>query len=70
MSKWILPAIAVGVVVFLMTKQGRELQEQISDNLGDWVDNLNESGRKLSHTLAKVQSVLEKCNRTLDRVAS
>ncbi|MGH9475826.1 MAG: hypothetical protein ACRD1C_05800 [Terriglobales bacterium] len=69
MNKWILPAIAVTVVAFLMTRQGRELQEQISDNLGDWVDNLSTSGRKLAESLGKVQSVLDRCNHTLERMA-
>ncbi|MGH9468317.1 MAG: YtxH domain-containing protein [Terriglobales bacterium] len=70
MKKWILPSIAVGVVVFLMTPQGRELQEQIKDNFGDWVDNLERSSERMAETLSKVQSVLERCNRTLHQMAS
>ncbi|TAN22021.1 MAG: YtxH domain-containing protein [Acidobacteria bacterium] len=69
MKKWILPTLAVGVVVFLMTRQGRELQDKISDNFGDWIDNLERSGQRLSDTLEKVQSVLARCNRTLEQIA-
>ncbi|MGH9484470.1 MAG: hypothetical protein ACRD1F_05385 [Terriglobales bacterium] len=69
MKKWILPTVAVGVVVFLMTPQGRDLQETISDNFGDWVDNLEHSGQLLADTLSKVQSVLARCNRTLEQMA-
>lgn len=69
MKKWILPTLAVGVVVFLMTRQGRELQDKISDNFGDWIDNLERSGQRLSDTLEKVQAVLARCNRTLEQIA-
>lgn len=69
MKKWILPTLAVGVVIFLMTRQGRELQDKISDNFGDWVDNLERSGHRLSDTLEKVQAALARCNRTLEQIA-
>ncbi|MGH9488221.1 MAG: hypothetical protein ACRD04_11615 [Terriglobales bacterium] len=69
MKTWILPTVAVGVVVFLMTRRGQELQEQISDNFGDWMENLSSSGQRLAKTLGKVQSVLERCNRSLDQMA-
>ncbi|MGH9394560.1 MAG: hypothetical protein ACRD1E_10355, partial [Terriglobales bacterium] len=70
MKSWILPAIAVGAVIFLMTRPGRELQEQINDNLGDWVDTVVRSNRRLQQTLGRVQSVLDRCTRTLEQAAS
>lgn len=69
MKTWILPAIAVGAVVFLMTKPGRELQEQISDNFGDWADNLIRSNHRLLQTLSRLQTVVERFNRTLQQVS-
>lgn len=68
MKAWILPTLAVGAVVFLMTKPGRELQEEISDNFGDWADNLIRSNQRLQHTLGQIQTVLDRCNRTLQQV--
>lgn len=69
MKKWILPTLAVGGLVFLMTPRGRELQEQISDNFGDWVDGAIRSNHRLQQTLTQVQGVLERFNRTLQQVA-
>jgi|GEM_PF-1967442 hypothetical protein len=70
MSKtWILPMVAVGVVAFLMSRKGRDLQEQLSDNFGDWMDNLMRSSHRLQHTLGQVQTVLERCNRTMEHMA-
>ena len=69
MKAWILPAVAVGAVVFLMSKPGRELQEQIGDNLGDWADDLVRSNRRLQQTLSQLQTLLERCNRTLEHVS-
>ncbi|HVA62106.1 MAG TPA: hypothetical protein VNF74_00160 [Terriglobales bacterium] len=69
MKKWILPTLAVGGVVFLMTRPGRELQEQISDNFSDWVDGAIRSNHRLQQTLAQLQKVLERFNRTLEKVA-
>lgn len=69
MKSWILPTLAVAAVVFLMTRPGRDLQEQISDNFGDWVDNVIRSTHKLQQSLNQVQTVLERCNRTLQQVS-
>jgi len=69
MKKWILPTLAVGGVVLLMTRPGRELQEQISDNFSDWVDGAIRSNDRLQQTLAQLQKVLERFNRTLEKVA-
>ena len=69
MKRWILPAAAVGVVIFLMTRPGRELQEEISDNFGDWMDTVLRSSTHLQHTLAQVQRALERCNRSLEQAA-
>ena len=69
MKSWILPAIAVTAVIFLMSKPGRELQEQISDNLGDWADDLMRSNQRLQKSLGQLQSLLDRCNRTLEQVA-
>ncbi|MGH9417318.1 MAG: hypothetical protein ACRD01_11895 [Terriglobales bacterium] len=67
MKSWILPTIAVGAVIFLMTRPGRDLQEEISDNFSDWVDNVLHASRRLQQTLNQVQNVLERCNRTLQQ---
>lgn len=69
MKSWILPTLAVAAVVFLMTRPGRDLQEQISDNFGDWVDNVIRSTHKLQQSLNQVQTVLERCNKTLQQVS-
>ena len=69
MKSWILPAIAVGAVVFLMSKPGRELQEEIGDNIGDWADNLIRSTTRLQRTLSQVQTMLDRCARSLQQVA-
>ncbi|HWG36189.1 MAG TPA: hypothetical protein VN690_00585 [Terriglobales bacterium] len=70
MRTWVLPALAVGAVIFLMTRPGRELQEQIGDNIGDWVDTVVRSNRRLQATLSQVQTVLDRCARTLQEAAS
>lgn len=53
-----------------MTRPGRELQEQIGDNIGDWVDTVVRSNRRLQATLSQVQTVLDRCARTLQEAAS
>ncbi|MGH9481860.1 MAG: hypothetical protein ACRD1L_07175 [Terriglobales bacterium] len=70
MKSWVLPVVAVGAVVFLMTKPGRELQDEFSDHFGDWMDSLMRSNHRLQHTLNHLQTVLERCNRTLQKVAN
>jgi hypothetical protein len=70
MKRWILPSVAVGVVIFLMTRPGRELQEEISDNFGDWMDTILRSTSRVQQTLAQVQKALERCTRTLEQAAS
>lgn len=67
MKSWILPALAVGTVVFLMTRPGRDLQEEISDNFSDWVDNVVHASVRLQRALQQAQTVLERCNRTLQQ---
>jgi uncharacterized protein YukE len=67
MQRWILPSLAVGVVVFLMTRPGRELQEQVSDNFSDWMETALRSTTRLQHTLGQVQKALERCNRSLEQ---
>lgn len=69
MKRWILPSIAVGVVVFLMTRPGRELQEQVSDNFSDWMETVLRSTTKLQHTLGQVQKALDRCSRSLEQAA-
>lgn len=70
MSKtWIMPTVAVAVVAFLMSRKGRELQEQLSDNFGDWMENLMRSSHRLQHTLGQLQTALDRCNRTLQQMA-
>ena len=69
MKSWILPTLAVAAVVFLMTRPGRELQEEISDHFNDWADGLIRSNHRLQQTLNQVQGVLERFNRTLEQAA-
>lgn len=69
MKSWILPAIAVGAVVFLMTKRGRELQDEFSDNFGDWLDSIIRSSRRLQQTLEHLQTAVERGSRILEKVA-
>lgn len=69
MKSWILPTLAIAAVVFLMTKPGRDLQEEISDHFGDWADNLQHSNHRLQETLNQVQSLLERFNRSLQQAA-
>jgi hypothetical protein len=69
MKRWILPSLAVGVVVFLMTRPGRELQEQVSDNFSDWMETVLHSTTKLQHTLGQVQKALDRCSRGLEQAA-
>jgi hypothetical protein len=70
MSKsWIMPAVAVGLVVFLMSPRGRDLQEELGDHFGDWMDNLMRASHRLQNTLGQLQTVLERCNRTLQQMA-
>lgn len=68
MKSWILPSLAVGAVVFLMTRPGRDLQEQVSDNFNDWTDGLVRCSHNLQQTLNHVQTVLERFSRTLREV--
>jgi transcriptional regulator len=70
MKRWIFPAIAIGIAVFLMTERGREVQENIADNIGDWSDQLLKLNRKAQEKLAQVQSTLEHFTDTLDHVAN
>lgn len=69
MKSWILPTLAIAAVVFLMTKPGRDLQEEISDHFDDWADNLRHSNHRLQETLNQVQSLLERFNRSLQQAA-
>ena len=68
MKAWILPTLAAGAVVFLMTKPGRDLQEEITDNFSDWTDHLIRANQRLQTTLSQVQTALDRCNRTLQQV--
>lgn len=70
MKTWVLSSMAVAAVVFLMTKPGRDLQDQISEHFDDWTDNLIRSNHRLQQTLNQVQTVLERCNRTLQQVSA
>jgi hypothetical protein len=69
MKTWILPAIAVAAVVFLMTRPGRELQDQIGDNFDDWTDTVARSAHRLQLTLRQVETVLDRVNRTLQQAS-
>jgi hypothetical protein len=68
MKRWILPAVAVGTAVFLMTRQGRDLQDRIASNLNDWCDDLIRSNRNVQDKLAQLQSALEHFNRAMREV--
>lgn len=69
MKSWILPTLAVGAVVFLMTRPGKDLQEQVSEHCSDWADNLARSARRLQQSLQQVQTVVERVGRTLEAVS-
>jgi uncharacterized protein YfdQ (DUF2303 family) len=69
MKSWILPSIAIGAVVFLMTRPGRELQEQVSDHFGDWADNLVRTNHRVQDTLSQVQALLDRFNRSLQQAS-
>ena len=69
MKSWILPSIAIGAVVFLMTRRGRELQEQVSDNFCDWADNLVRTNHRVHDTLSQVQALLDHFNRSLQQAS-
>lgn len=68
MKRWILPAVAVATAAFLMTRQGRDLQEKIASNLSDWCDDLIRSNRNVQEKLSQLQSALEHFNRVMREV--
>ena len=52
-----------------MTRRGRELQEQVSDNFGDWADNLVRTNHRVQDTLSQVQALLDRFNRSLQQAS-
>ncbi|MGH9535515.1 MAG: hypothetical protein ACRD2E_11730 [Terriglobales bacterium] len=65
MKRWIIPAIAVGVAIFLLTERGRDAQDKVSSNLGDWVDKLLRINQAVQDKLQKAQGALEHFDRAL-----
>lgn len=68
MKRWILPAVAIGTAVFLMTRQGRDLQDRIASNVSDWCDDLIRSNRNVQDKLGQFQTALERFNRVMREV--
>lgn len=65
MNRWIIPIIAVGVAVFLLTDRGREAQDKVSSNLSDWVEKLLHINETVQEKLQKAQTALEHFDRAL-----
>lgn len=65
MNRWIIPAIAVGVAIFLLTERGRNAQDKVSSNLSDWVEKLLHVNEAVQDKLQKAQSALEHFDRAL-----
>lgn len=65
MKRWLIPAVAIGIAVFLLTDKGRETQERLSSNVGDWVDKLLRINEKVQEKLQQTQSALEHFSRAL-----
>lgn len=65
MNRWIIPIIAVGVAVFLLTDRGREAQDKVSSNLSDWVEKLLKINETVQDKLQKTQAALEHFDRAL-----
>ncbi len=60
MKRWILPALALGGVGWLLlSERGREVREKFSDQTEDWQDNLIRFSGHLQRKLEAVQSGLE-----------
>ncbi|MGH9540504.1 MAG: hypothetical protein ACRD2H_01305 [Terriglobales bacterium] len=65
MKRWVIPAVAIGIAIFLLTDTGRETQEKLSTNVGDWVDKLLRINEKVQEKLQQTQSALEHFSRAL-----
>lgn len=66
MKRWILPALAVGGLGWLLlTDSGREVREKLSDHTEDWQDNLLHFSSRLQQKLDAVQSGLEQFQHAL-----
>ncbi|MGH9435695.1 MAG: hypothetical protein ACRD06_06815 [Terriglobia bacterium] len=65
MNRWIIPVIAVGVAVFLLTDRGRDAQDKVSSNLSDWVEKLLRINETIQDKLQKTQTALEHFDRAL-----
>ncbi|HZT74956.1 MAG TPA: YtxH domain-containing protein [Terriglobales bacterium] len=59
MKRWVIPAVAIGIAIFLLTDKGRETQEKLSTNVGDWVDKLLRINETVQEKLQQTQSALE-----------
>ncbi len=70
MKRWILPAVAVGVGVFLMTDKGRRTQEHLAESFHGWCDSLVHFNETLQQRLGQAHSTLEQFNRALQGLSS
>ncbi len=69
MKRWIVPAAAVGVTVFLMTDRGRKVQKKVIAQLDGWLNRLQNVSETLQDRLEKVHGAVENVHRALQRIA-
>ncbi|MHB8734567.1 MAG: hypothetical protein ACYC6M_04620 [Terriglobales bacterium] len=69
MKRWIVPAAAVGVTVFLMTDRGRKVQKKVIAQLDGWLNRLQNVSETLQDRLEKVHGAVENVPRALQRIA-
>jgi len=69
MKRWIVPAAAVGVTVFLMTDRGRKVQKKVIAQLDGWLNRLQNVSETLQERLEKVHGAVENVHRALQRIA-
>ncbi len=66
MKRWILPALVLGGVGWLLlSDRGREVREKLSHQTENWQDNLLEFSCRVQQKLEAVQSGLEQFQQAL-----
>ena len=69
MKRWIVPAAAVGVTVFLLTDRGRKVQKRVVAQLDGWLDRLQNVSGTLQERLEQVHGAVDNVHRALQRIA-
>jgi len=69
MKRWIVPAAAVGVTVFLMTDRGRQVQKRVVAQLDGWLNRLQNVSGTLQERLEQVHGAVDNVHRALQRIA-